>query len=75
MLVAHRKHSGKATVLTTKVDKEQANKYGCVVNDPETNEVLHFVNKPGELFSYWLLLFPTTTNRDSRKLTVKLCRS
>jgi mannose-1-phosphate guanylyltransferase len=33
--------------MGTKVPKETANRYGCLVADPQTNEVLHYVDKRG----------------------------
>ena len=47
MLHSHRQNRGVATILSIRMDKEQANHYGCLVHDPETGEVLHFVEKPG----------------------------
>ncbi|GAA5812226.1 hypothetical protein MFLAVUS_005676 [Mucor flavus] len=51
MLAAHMKHRGLCTMLSTKIVREQANKYGCLVQDPETNQVLHYVEKPETFIS------------------------
>ncbi|KAG2174008.1 hypothetical protein INT44_000122 [Umbelopsis vinacea] len=51
MLDAHSKHRGLCTLLGTKVPREQANKFGCLIARPETNEVLHYVEKPDAFIS------------------------
>ncbi|KAJ3080313.1 hypothetical protein HK102_003143 [Quaeritorhiza haematococci] len=40
-----------ATLLGVRVDKSEVQKYGSVVVNPETNEVLHFVEKPETFIS------------------------
>lgn len=40
-----------ACLLTIAVDKEEVHKYGCVVIDQSSNEVLHFVEKPKSFIS------------------------
>ncbi|TPX37006.1 hypothetical protein SmJEL517_g00785 [Synchytrium microbalum] len=53
--------SAVATVLGIKVDRSTVRKYGCLVVDPATNEVNHFVEKPetyiSDLISCGLYLF------------------
>ncbi|KAJ3020281.1 Proteasome subunit alpha type-2 [Thoreauomyces humboldtii] len=51
MLTTHSKHGGMATLLGMRVDKSIASKFGCVVADPDTHEVLHFVEKPESFLS------------------------
>ncbi|ORZ00931.1 nucleotide-diphospho-sugar transferase [Syncephalastrum racemosum] len=51
MVAAHMKHRGLCTMLGTKVPREQATKYGCLVAKPNTNEVLHYVEKPETFIS------------------------
>lgn len=40
-----------ACLLTIAVDKSEVSKYGCVVVDETTKEVMHFVEKPKTVFS------------------------
>lgn len=60
---AHMKHRGLCTILSTKVPKEQSLKFGCLIAKPETNEVLHYVEKPefflSQLISCGVYLFDT----------------
>jgi mannose-1-phosphate guanylyltransferase len=37
--------------LIIQVPREQANKFGCLIARPETNEVLHYVEKPESFIS------------------------
>lgn len=46
MLNFHSQKKATATLLGTRVDRAQVHKYGCVVVNQETSEVLHFVEKP-----------------------------
>jgi len=46
MLELHNKHRGVGTILGVQVKKETATRYGCIVSDPETSQVLHYVEKP-----------------------------
>ncbi|KAI8911391.1 nucleotide-diphospho-sugar transferase [Powellomyces hirtus] len=63
MLQTHAKHGGVATLLGMRVDRSVASKFGCVVADPETQEVLHFVEKPesflSDMISCGIYLFNT----------------
>lgn len=50
--MAHSKNDAVCTMLSTKVDPDDANKYGCIVCDPKDEEkVLHFVEKPESFMS------------------------
>ncbi|CAO3655310.1 unnamed protein product [Mucor fragilis] len=51
MAAFHQGHRGLCTMLSTKIAREQAKKYGCLVRDSETNEVLHYVEKPETFIS------------------------
>lgn len=57
----HKKHKGQCTILATKVPKETASRYGCIVADPESFKVLHYVEKPetfvSDLISCGIYLF------------------
>ncbi|XP_031480558.1 uncharacterized protein LOC116250772 [Nymphaea colorata] len=46
MLDAHRRYGGMGTVLVIKVFPESASQFGELVADPETNELLHYTEKP-----------------------------
>ncbi|KAJ3187831.1 Proteasome subunit alpha type-2 [Gaertneriomyces sp. JEL0708] len=46
LLETHTQHQGVGTILTVRVERSLVSKYGCVVANPETLEVLHFVEKP-----------------------------
>nr|CAB3496714.1 unnamed protein product [Digitaria exilis] len=46
MLEAHKKYGGMGTLLVNKVSAESANQFGELVADPETNELLHYTEKP-----------------------------
>ncbi|KAJ3015162.1 Proteasome subunit alpha type-2 [Thoreauomyces humboldtii] len=65
MLATHARHSGVATLLATRADKSIASRFGCLAVGEEgnSNEVLHFVEKPqsflSELVSSGVYLFRT----------------
>ncbi|KAI7867793.1 nucleotide-diphospho-sugar transferase [Spinellus fusiger] len=71
MVEAHMKHRGLCTMLSTKVPRDQATKYGCLVAKPETNEVLHYVEKPetfiSDLISCGVYLFDTAVFGEIKK--------
>lgn len=46
MLVAHKRYGGMGTILVKKVYAELASQFGELVADPETNELLHYTEKP-----------------------------
>ncbi|KAL9254627.1 Mannose-1-phosphate guanyltransferase alpha-like protein [Drosera capensis] len=46
MLEAHIRYGGMGTILVIKVSAESANQFGELVADPETNELLHYTEKP-----------------------------
>ena len=37
--------------MTVQVSRESANKYGCIVTNPETHQALHYVEKPESFIS------------------------
>ncbi|OWZ37787.1 mannose-1-phosphate guanylyltransferase [Cryptococcus neoformans c45] len=46
MLDLHTAHGGTGTIMGVNVKKETATQYGCIVTDPETNQMVHYVEKP-----------------------------
>ncbi|KAL8230642.1 hypothetical protein R6Q57_000420 [Mikania cordata] len=46
MLEAHKRYGGMGTVLVIKVSPESADQFGELVADPNTNELLHYTEKP-----------------------------
>lgn len=71
MFTSHMRHRGLCTMLSTKVARNQANKYGCLVQNPETNEVLHYVEKPetfiSDLISCGVYLFDVAVFTEIKK--------
>ncbi|CAG8545239.1 3357_t:CDS:2 [Racocetra fulgida] len=51
MIKFHNTHRGLCTILGTKVAREVANRFGCLVEKPENHEVLHYVEKPESFIS------------------------
>ncbi|KAG1654935.1 Mannose-1-phosphate guanyltransferase alpha-A [Nymphon striatum] len=53
MLEFHKSHSSrcKITVLATEATSYQAMNYGCIVENKETHEVMHYVEKPSSFIS------------------------
>ncbi|XP_073291494.1 uncharacterized protein [Primulina huaijiensis] len=46
MLDAHKRYGGLGTILVIKVSPESASQFGELVADPDTNELLHYTEKP-----------------------------
>ncbi|KAF6143300.1 hypothetical protein GIB67_039083 [Kingdonia uniflora] len=46
MLEAHKRYGGIGTILVIKVSAESAYQFGELVADPDTNELLHYAEKP-----------------------------
>ena len=46
MLEFHNKNNSNFTLLGTEATESQSINYGCIVEDKETHEVLHYVEKP-----------------------------
>ncbi|KAK8854716.1 hypothetical protein IAR55_003455 [Kwoniella newhampshirensis] len=46
MIALHSKHRGVGTIMGVNVKREAAVKYGCIVTDPETQQMVHYVEKP-----------------------------
>ncbi|XP_073271215.1 uncharacterized protein [Primulina huaijiensis] len=46
MLDAHKRYGGIGTILVIKVSPESASQFGELVADPDTNELLHYTEKP-----------------------------
>jgi mannose-1-phosphate guanylyltransferase len=51
MLKMHNEKHAIGTMLGTKISPEAACNYGCIVSDPQTHEVLHYVEKPSSYIS------------------------
>ncbi|WVR09539.1 hypothetical protein IAU60_006608 [Kwoniella sp. DSM 27419] len=51
MLDMHVKHGGVGTIMGVNVKKETAVRYGCIVTDPETEQMVHYVEKPDSWIS------------------------
>jgi mannose-1-phosphate guanylyltransferase len=49
--IFHKKHQKECTILGKKVNPDEAKKYGCLAVDPNSNEVLHYVEKPETFIS------------------------
>jgi len=54
MLSFHRKHGRNGTVMAVKVSEDEAHKYGEMVLDPNTNELLHYAEKPAQQISSFI---------------------
>ncbi|KAI9308191.1 nucleotide-diphospho-sugar transferase [Cunninghamella echinulata] len=71
MMNAHMGHRGLCTMLGTKVPREQATKYGCLVANADSNEVLHYVEKPetfiSDLISCGVYLFDVAVFEEMKK--------
>jgi len=46
MLALFEEKNAEAVILGTRVSNEAATNFGCIVSDPETKQVLHYVEKP-----------------------------
>ncbi|EPY53688.1 mannose-1-phosphate guanyltransferase [Schizosaccharomyces cryophilus OY26] len=51
LLQSHQAKDALVTLMATKVNKEDASNFGCLVEDPNTNRVLHYVDKPSSYLS------------------------
>ncbi|KAJ1985432.1 hypothetical protein H4R33_004063 [Dimargaris cristalligena] len=51
MLAFHEAQGRGGTIMGTRVERDDAHRYGCLVADTETNEVLHYVEKPETFIS------------------------
>lgn len=51
MLKVFEETKAEALILGTRVSKEAANNFGCIVSDPQTKRVLHYVEKPESYIS------------------------
>lgn len=50
-MALHEKTKGVGTIMGVNVKKETATKFGCIVSDPSTAHVLHYVEKPDSWIS------------------------
>ncbi|KAG9292846.1 hypothetical protein G9A89_016208 [Geosiphon pyriformis] len=71
MMKFHHTHRGLCTILGTKVAREDANKFGCLAAKPDSNEVLHYVEKPetfiSNLISCGIYLFDCAVFEEMKK--------
>ncbi|KAI8994526.1 nucleotide-diphospho-sugar transferase [Pilobolus umbonatus] len=71
MVDAHMKHRGICTMMGTKVPVSEATKYGCLIANHDTNQVLHYVEKPetfiSNLISCGVFLFDITVFAEMKK--------
>ncbi|KAI8987872.1 nucleotide-diphospho-sugar transferase [Mycotypha africana] len=71
MMDAHMRHRGICTMLGTKVPFSEVTKYGCLVADEKTNQVLHYVEKPdtfiSDLISCGVFLFDVAVFSEMKK--------
>ncbi|KAK6910735.1 mannose-1-phosphate guanylyltransferase [Kwoniella mangroviensis CBS 10435] len=51
ILELHSKHRGVGTIMGVNVRKESAQKYGCIVTEPESQLMVHYVEKPDSWIS------------------------
>ena len=51
MLEAHRRQRHPFLLLGTTANRTQSLNYGCIVENPQTHEVLHYVEKPSTFIS------------------------
>lgn len=52
MLRRHEQSKGAlCTMLATRIPRELTPRYGCIVSDPNTHEILHYVEKPSSFIS------------------------
>ncbi|KAK9767846.1 hypothetical protein K7432_002028 [Basidiobolus ranarum] len=75
MMAFHQEKKSMCTILGTKVDKAIANRFGCIVAQSETNEVLHYVEKPetfvSDLVSCGIYLFHRSIFADIKRAVEK----
>ncbi|RHZ87706.1 hypothetical protein Glove_31g17 [Diversispora epigaea] len=71
MIKFHNTHRGLCTILGTKVNREEANKFGCLVAKPDSREVYHYVEKPesfvSDLISCGIYLFDCAIFNEMKK--------
>ncbi|WWC63373.1 uncharacterized protein I303_105973 [Kwoniella dejecticola CBS 10117] len=51
LLQLHSSHRGVGTIMGVNVKKETAQKYGCIVTEPESSLMVHYVEKPDSWIS------------------------
>ncbi|KAF2860572.1 nucleotide-diphospho-sugar transferase [Piedraia hortae CBS 480.64] len=75
MLELFEKKGAEAVILGTRVPKEAATNFGCIVSDPESARVLHYVEKPesyiSDLINCGVYLFSTQAIFPSIKSAMK----
>lgn len=75
MLKVFEEKGADAVILGTRVGKDAATNFGCIVTDPETKKVLHYVEKPesfiSNLINCGVYLFSTETIFPSIRSAIK----
>jgi len=75
MLRLFEEKDGEAVILGTRVPKDAANNFGCIVSDSHTKRVLHYVEKPesyiSNLINCGVYLFATEAIFPSIKSAIK----
>ena len=75
MLKLFEDKNAEAVILGTRVSNEAATNFGCIVSDPQTKQVLHYVEKPesnvSNLINCGVYLFATETFFPSIKNAIK----
>lgn len=75
MLKLFEEKSAEALILGTRVSNDAASNFGCIVSDPETKMVLHYVEKPeshiSNLINCGVYLFSTDTIFPAIKSAIK----
>ena len=75
MLKEFEEKDAEAVILGTRVSNDAATNFGCIVSDPQTNRVLHYVEKPeshiSNLINCGVYLFSTEAIFPSIKSAIK----
>ena len=75
MLKLFEEKNAEAVILGTRVSNEAATNFGCIVSDPQTKRVLHYVEKPeshiSNLINCGVYLFATETIFPSIRNAIK----
>jgi len=75
MLKLFEEKNAEAVILGTRVSNDAATNFGCIVSDPQTKQVLHYVEKPesniSNLINCGVYLFATETFFPSIKNAIK----
>jgi mannose-1-phosphate guanylyltransferase len=79
ILSVHMSHANAScTILGKRVASDQAHKYGCLVVDPKTHELMHYAEKPETFISDMIntgvyVFSPTIFDHLRKGITLKMC--